>query len=290
MMLSTQTAVLAHRLGDAEAIRTLARVGYDAYDYSMFTNPSQEGHPLNGDDSLAYARELRQVADQAGIPCNQAHAPFPSYIAGNDAYNAAISPLIDRAVAFAAVLGAKSIVVHPIAVPDPDRQLALNLDLYHRLQPLCEQLGIKVALENMWGRDSTGTRIVPNVCSTGESFADYLDRLDSRYFTACLDLGHCGLVGEDAAAMIRQLGHDRLQALHVHDNNGLEDTHTAPFMSQMDFGSITKALADIQYSGEMTLESDNFLKGFPDEFLETAARFMHDIGRQLIRMVEQAGR
>ena len=286
MVLSTQSFYLSERLGEMTAIKVFKQAGYDAIDFSMFTNLSQPEHPLSQDNYRAYARQMRDVADENGIIFNQAHAPFPTYIEGQAAYNEKTYAGIIRAMEISSILGASIVVVHPVYLPDPAAKKELNLDIFRRLQPYCANLELKIALENMWGRDESGTRIVPNVCSTGESFAAYLDELDSRYFTACLDLGHCGLVGEDAAAMIRQLGHKRLLSLHVHDNNGLEDTHTVPFLGQMNWHSITEALADIQYAGDLTLESDAFLKGFPDAFLYRAARFMHDVGRYLIKKIE----
>lgn len=283
MILSTQTHGLSGRLGDAAAIRMLGQAGFDALDFSMFGNLTQAEHPLSQTGYLAYAQNLRQIAADAGVRFNQAHAPFPSRIEGNDTLNEQRFILIVKSLEIAAHLGASIVVVHPFYIPDSELKKRLNLAFYQRLQPYCQAYGIKVALENMWGVHPVSKRLIPNVCSTGESFAEYLDELDRRYFTACLDLGHCGLVNQDASEMIHILGHDRLLALHVHDNDFLSDTHTAPFLGKMDWVSITAALADIKYAGDFTFEADNFYAGFPDEFLPTAARFLHDIGRQLIR-------
>jgi len=285
MILSTQTHCLADRLGDAAAIRILAQAGFDALDFSMFNNLTRADHPLSQPGYREYAVNLKRIADDQGIRFNQAHAPFPSFIEGNAAYNEQTYPIITRAIEVAAILGASVVVVHPFSVSDSEQKKALNLAFYRRLQPLCESCGIKVALENMWGLHPVSRRIIPNVCSTGESFAEYLDELDPGCFTGCLDLGHSGLVNLDAADMIRILGHDRLRALHVHDNDFLNDTHTAPFLGKMNWAAITAALADIDYAGDLTFEADNFLVGFPDELLPAAARFLQDIGRHLIRMI-----
>jgi sugar phosphate isomerase/epimerase len=286
MILSTQSSHLSERFGEIKAIKILKWAGYDAIDFSMFNNLNRPDHPLSQNDYREYALQMRQVADDAGIVFSQAHAPFPTYKAGDDAYNEKTFADIVRSLEIAAILGASIVIVHPVYLPDIQEKKAFNMSLYRRLQPYCESLEIKVALENMWGRDETGKHNVPVVCSTGDSFCEYLDALDSRYFTACLDLGHCGLVGEDAAAMIRTLGHRRLLSLHVHDNNFRDDTHTVPFMGQMDWQAITAALADINYAGDLTLEADGFLKGYPDAFLPQAARFMQEIGRHLIRMID----
>ncbi len=285
MLLSTQTERIGSRLGDAEAVRILCEAGFDALDFSMFRFQSPDDW-LYSDKYEERARELRRIADGCGVPFNQSHAPFPSLIEGNDEYNHVAFDRIVRAMQVSAILGAKIMVVHPFFLRDPAEKKHANFDFYRKLQPHCAEFGVRVALENMWGWDAVKEKIIPNVCSTGESFAEYLDMLDSRYFTACLDLGHCGLVGEKAAGMIRALGHDRLKALHVHDNDHRSDIHTAPYYGKMDWGSIIQALADIRYDGDFTFEADNFFAGIPDALLPDAAIYLQKIGRFFIRSIQ----
>ena len=289
MILSTQTAALSYRLGDEAAVRILSQAGFDAIDFSMFINVTEADHPLGQSDFRSYTQNLRQIADQSGIVFNQAHAPFPTYKENEPAYNKKIFADIVRALEISSILGAEIVVVHPVFLADEQAKKNLNLDIYQRLQPYCAEFSVKVALENMWGINPESGKNIPNVCSSGAAFAEYIDALDSRYFTGCLDLGHCGLVGEDAAEMIRQLGPDRLLALHVHDNDLKRDVHTAPFLGKMNWQTITAALSEIDYAGDLTLEADNFLVGMPTEFLPTAVRFLHDIGRQLIKMIQGDG-
>ena len=106
-------------------------------------------------------------------------------------------------------------------------------------------------------------------------------------FTACLDLGHCGLYGFDAAETIRGLGH-RLGALHVHDNDYQTDAHTAPYLGKMHWDTICEALRDVQYGGDFTLEADNFFNHFPEDLAPSVAKLMHDIGRELIERIKAA--
>lgn len=287
MQLSTQTAHLGTRLGETEAVKILCEAGFDALDYSMFgfSNPD---YPLNNGGYQAHVKNLRDIASAYGVPFNQAHAPFPSFIDNNNSYNELTFQQIVRAMEVASILGAKTIVVHPFYLSDTSAMKQKNIDFYNRLKPYCEAYNIKVALENMWGWDAANQKIIPNICSNGPEFAEYVDALDSRCFTACLDLGHCGLVGDNAADMIRALGHDRLKALHVHDNDGIHDTHTAPYFGQMDWAAITAALAEIRYDGELTLESDNFYLPLPTSAMPAAAKLLHDIGRSLIQSIESA--
>jgi sugar phosphate isomerase/epimerase len=67
--------------------------------------------------------------------------------------------------------------------------------------------------------------------------------------------------GDGAPEMIRALG-NRLQALHIHDNDRLHDSHQIPFSMDMDFGAIVDALKEIGYSGYLTLEADRYLSAY----------------------------
>lgn len=286
MILSTQTDYLTHRFGIEKGIRMLCEAGFDALDFSMFALFSEK-NPLNTEGN-GYVENIKKIASEYGVYFNQAHAPFPSSKEKDEEYNKKAFKAIVRAMEICNILEIGVVIVHPTDISNKQEKKQYNLDFYNRLLPYCEKYNVKVALENMWGYDSVAKKIIPNVCSTAEELAEYVDALDSKYFTVCLDLGHCGLVGEDAANMIRVLGHDRLTSLHVHDNDGVNDSHTAPFFGVMDWNSITRALAEIDYVGDFTFEADNFFLRKPDELLPVTARYMHDIGRVLIGMIENA--
>lgn len=289
MIISTQTDVLSQRFSQEEAIRILAKAGYDAYDISLFSM-LRDDDVFNSDAYLDYTQKLKAVADACGIACNQAHAPFPSSKA-DDAYNQSIFHRIVRSMEIAATLGAKQIIVHPVQhLYYPENAAALqemNHRFYMALQPYCEKFGIKVALENMFQRDPRRGVLITSTCNEPGEFSAYFDALPSEHFTCCLDIGHCGLIGQDAANFIRKLGHDRLGALHVHDNDFHRDAHTLPLMGALDWNAITDALADIRYKGEFTQEADNFLAKLPRELLPQACAMMCSVARYLASEIER---
>ena len=117
----------------------------------------------------------------------------------------------------------------------------------------------------------------------------YVDTLDSEYMVACLDLGHVGLPERDDTVQdfIRALGHDRLKALHVHDNDYVTDAHLLPYLGKMDWAEITQALADIDYDGNLTYEvAPSLINTTDDTFTALGAKFMADVGRHLINSIE----
>lgn len=290
MIISTETDSFARKFGDHDAIKYLAKAGFDAFDYSMFAMLDKNiTHPLIRDDYKEYAQSLRRTADENNIICNQSHAPFPSYISADDKYNEIIIHAIIRAMEVSAILGAKIIIVHPITSGNPLQFKEMNFEFYNNLLPYCKKFNIKIALENMWGWDSQNKKVMPAPCSTGSEFCEYLDMLDKDWFVACLDLGHGEMQGSGAvssAELIYALGHDRLKALHVHDNDKINDSHSLPFIGKINWDEIMCALKAINYDGDFTFEADYFFNGFPPELYLSAAALMLDIGRYFIRKYE----
>lgn len=287
MLTSTQTHVLADRLGLEKALRLIFEAGFDCYDFSLF-DMLKEDNVFNCPDYLEETKKIRAYADALGLPCNQAHAPFPSsmpFTPENIGYNSAIYDKLTRSMEIAATLGAKAIVIHPQAEVDYMKnreQLAeQNVIFYRSLTPFAQKYGIKIAVENMWQVNPIGGAIVDSVCGRPEEFAAMMDALDPAYFVACLDIGHAALCGHDPADFIRTLGQGRLHALHVHDVDGINDLHTMPFLSKVDFDAVTDALREIGYDGEITLEADKFYHRMPDAILPEAAKLMSAAARAI---------
>lgn len=284
MILSTQTDVLGHLYGEAQAIRMLAEAGFDAFDLSLFDMFSDPNYPMNQPNYREYAASLRAAADEAGIFCNQAHAPFASS-EGDPEKDEARFQTIVRSMEIASIVGAKIIVVHPKHHLDYRTHAAqlkeLNLEFYRRLIPYCQQFGIKAACENMWQYNDSARRIRDSVCSRPQEFCEYLDEIDSPWIVGCLDVGHTALTDEDLPAFVHAMGPERLQALHVHDNDLCADSHTLPFTLGIDFPAFTKALRESGYQGDFTLEADAFLLKFPKELVPEALRLMYCTGRYL---------
>ncbi len=273
MKTSTQTLYLANTYGPEKAIKIMCETGFDCIDYSMFGGKKGK-MDIEKDSFLYEMNNLRNVAESYGVAFNQAHAPFASFREGDVEYNQWVKPLIIKSIEASGILGVKYIIVHPFTVSKNQKQA--NLDFFNSLIPYAKKHNVKIAIENMFGWDAESKTHCKNVCSDGAELCDYIDSLNSEHIVACLDIGHCGLVGEDAAQMILQLGHDRLKCLHIQDNDKQTDQHSMPFTGKLDFKGIMKALKDIDYDGELTLEADNFLRKFPDELLKDAALLMYN--------------
>ncbi len=283
MILSTQTHAAAAAFGQETAVEMIAAAGFDAADMSMFYEDDTKWMFEPGFEPRVL--KLRALAEENGVYFNQAHAPFPTVKANDEEYNRVNLPRVVRSIEIAGMLGVKNIVVHPVVFPENQKER--NLQMYLDLLPHAKRAGVKIALENMWGRDPRRGVICKNVCSDAAGLADYVDALPEEFFTICLDIGHIGLVGDYEAPTIEALGADRLTCVHIHDNDYIHDSHVCPFTMKLPWKEIAAAFAKIGYRGDITLEADDFLFPLPKALYPSALRMMHDAGRELIRMIEE---
>ena len=191
----------------------------------------------------------------------------------------------------ASIMGVRDIVVHPRQhlpyATNVDKLFEENVALYKSLIPYCEKWNIRVCAENMWQFDQKRRVIIHSTCARPEEFAALLDAVDSPWIVGCLDIGHCAITSVDPVDAIRILGSKRLQALHVHDVDYVDDNHNMPFTQKLDWAAITAALAEIGYNGDFTFEADAFLWPYPLPLLPDAMAFMVKVGKYLASEVER---
>ena len=281
MKTSTEIRSAARIIGEERAVEYVAKAGFDAWDFSLtpmcnydwgkkIVLPSD--HPLAGSDYLKFARKLKQIGLDNGIHCNQSHAPYPT--SSKD-----VCSYFKRSLECTAEAGGKICVIHP----DNDKSPEENAEIYNGILDFAKEVGVKIATENMWNWDHEKGHSSFAACATPKSFCDHVDVINDDFFVACLDIGHAEMLGSDTNApeMVRALGKKRLQALHIHDIDGVDDNHQIPFSMNVDFDAVTKALKEIGYDGYYTLESSSYLKDYTEhnvlqglkDLAEAASRF-----------------
>ena len=281
MIFATQTQMTADRFGLVKGTEMLCQAGYPAIDFSISFVKEEKDLPSDADLAA-----MKETAARYGAFFNQAHAPF-----GYQLFTTKIMPFLPKIFAAAAKVGARQMVIHPL---QPGRYYGrekeifdLNADFYRGLAPLAKEYGVKVAIENMWQYNPVSHEIVDDICADPRELADLYDAVDDPdNFTVCLDIGHVPLCNREPEDAVRILGHDRLGALHVHDVDYVNDLHTLPGMGKINWDTVCRALGEIDYKGEFTLEADMFLCRFEDEFFPTALRFMADRARFLAELVD----
>ncbi len=287
MKISTETASIAKLVGEQKGVELIAKAGFDAFDFSICDAfPYHWGErkiisttsPLCSNNALAYCRKLKQIAEDNGIVCNQSHAPFP--VCDKEVYST-----IPFALECTAEAGGKICIVHP----DNDKTAEENAEMYFELLPIAKSFGVKIATENMWNWDHSVDHARPAACSDAKSFLEHLNAVNDEYLVACLDIGHAEMKGLDTNSvdMINALG-DKLQALHIHDNDMWHDTHQIPYSMQIDFDKIAKALKGINYSGYFTLEAISYLNAFTPDTAMQGLKDLLESAKKLVKTYEKA--
>ncbi|MDX1980153.1 MAG: sugar phosphate isomerase/epimerase family protein [Bryobacteraceae bacterium] len=96
------------------------------------------------------------------------------------------------------------------------RKVDAAFNALEELRIFAKQRGVEILLEN-----------IPNHLSSAERLVHFLEitHLDLGF---CLDTGHANMnEGVEAAYHIMR---DRIRSTHVHDNNGVQDTHLYPYL------------------------------------------------------------
>ena len=73
-----------------------------------------------------------------------------------------------------------------------------------------------------------------------------------------------------------------MECTHVHDNDGIHDSHTLPFYGTTNWESVMEALAEIGYEGNLNYESGLFVNNVPGCLREDGAKYMAKVGKYLI--------
>ena len=268
------------KMGDIETIlRAMKEAGFEAYDFNLCKDDKNSF--IEEADYIEKAYALRAFADKIGIMCNQTHAIFPTWMVGEEEYNATHFPLHERALRITGILGGEVCVFHPTSNGTPES----NAEVFSRLLPVAKEFNVKIGIENMFRWDSEKNMAKFAACSDGKRFKAQMDLLDSQWFVANVDTGHCEVEGLDTSCVeiIRVLG-DRVKALHVQDNNKKTDNHFIPFFGKIDFIEIFKALKEVGYKGDVNLEP-TVPAAFPVELYPSIMKLMADIANYLKGML-----
>ena len=279
-----------------QKVKLFQTAGFTAMDYSLCEMVRADS-PFCQDGYRGEAADIRAITDRMGFPVVQTHAPFQfsaEYWEGS-LFEEITFPRMVRSLEISAMLGAKISVVHPIhpiVYKGHEEELyERNMTYYKRLLPYCREYGVKVAVENMFQRDPRYKCITHDTCSRPEELIRYVDGLNSEYAVACLDIGHVGLPVQqeiEAADFVRKLGHDRLQSLHIHDNDYTNDQHLPPYFGKINWAEVSRALGEIDYQGDFIYEIKHDLILDKDEgFLPIAAGFLGSVGKHLTSMIDE---
>ena len=259
--------------GFEEGVYRIKMQGYDCMDYQEFVNTETE---LFQKDSIQFANYLREqalVCKQAGLEIYQTHGPWR--------YPPQDATVMDRAERFekmiravegTAILGCKNMVIHPImpfGINDEGHEIEtydINLEFMGKLAEIGKANDVVICYENM-PMPLLSMASVP-------ACLKLVNEINSDYLKMCLDTGHSAITKNPPGEAARMIGREKLQALHIHDNNGKHDVHIHPYAGVIDWEDFCMALREIEFNGVMNLEIKT-QKKLPRELRESEEKNLY---------------
>jgi sugar phosphate isomerase/epimerase len=213
----------------ATAFATAARLGYDAVEVMVWTDPvTQE------------AGALRALSRLHGIPVASVHAPtllLTQRVWGTEPW-----AKIDRSIDLALEVGAGTVVLHP-----PFRwQREYAAEFVEGVAVREHDTGIRLAVENMYPWRTARRDMM--------AYLPHWDPVEQPYDNVTLDLSHTATAGSDALLMARELW-DRLAHVHLADGLGsFKDEHLVPGRGTQPCAAVLELLADSGWAGDVVVE------------------------------------
>lgn len=245
-----------------EALRDPALAALSASGYSKLELWLAAPHvPWNEDRPL---REFAARLQDHGLEAASVHLPFypsvPKLLEEGARWSLIDPARADRAEALsaasdglfaAAALGADRGVLHLGWQKDAwdGHSHEWAREAVRELIPVAREAGVKLLLENII---SSGTRVA--------KLMELLEEVDpQREVGLCVDLGHAHVEGnilEELALALPRLDH-----LHMHDNDGTQDSHLAPGQGTIPWGEVYRMLESAGFDGHAALELRDPSKG-----------------------------
>lgn len=189
---------------------------------------------------------IRQKLADYGLTITGHTDPHLPAIYPNERIHALTLKELQHAIVFFNEVGAKKITLHPydtrinISLAEKVEQ---NKKIIRKLLPSCEEKNLTLMMENsVYPFDSP------------HFYLDLLQEFPDLKFH--LDIGHCNIRHDPVELIDKYFYHfgDRIQHLHMHDNNGERDEHLTLGCGNIDWLSVVKLIKKYHYDGTITLE------------------------------------
>lgn len=230
--------------------------GYDCIDFGM-SNTETVPYTLEGAALDDYIAKEKALAAEAGITIWQVHGPWrwpPQDTTEED--RAERMEKMKFSIRVTALLGCKNWIVHPImpfginelGTDDAQKTWDLNVTFMRELLACAKEHDVIICFENM---------PMPNFSlGSVEAIMRFVREMDDDHFRVCLDTGHVNVFeGQSLYDAVLMIG-DKLQTLHVHDNNGRSDEHRMPwFGGTADWEGFGRALREVGFDGVFSYET-----------------------------------
>ena len=276
MKIATTTAEILPHVGTdfVKATRFYRGTGFRYLDFSFYRAVTQPDHPLMRDDWRDAIHAVKKVSDEEGFVWVQAHLPACKLV--DEGKDVGLEACL-RAIEACGILGIENAVIHSsfgegdFRYPqDEAAYIETNKPFFRALIPAMEQYGVNVLLENSCEVNTRGLYFP----MTGADLNRMIEALDHPRFGACWDVGHANISGFKQSEQLEILK-GKLDALHIHDNDGLRDSHLPPFDGNVDWEDVAFGLRCCGFSGILDIEVTAWA-------LDGDARVREDFGRKVL--------
>lgn len=285
-------------LGLDAGLAAIKAAGFEVLDQGLgflswgdVTRASNETVPFYSDDNAvsAYVAEITEATKRHGLAFGQFHAPFPPYNPANDMTLKMMMFVTKRSIEITAACGCDKIVIHPCLDWDlgrnaltPKEEWDLNIRFYSELIPTLKENRVLCCIENMILFDPN-KKPFGSVCTQAYQANRYVQSLNEiageRLFGICLDTGHLLLAGVDIENTIMELG-ENFVALHIHDNDGRDDQHNAPYVGGiLQWDRFIRGLKNSGYQGNLSFETGGALGRYPKPLLVPALNLLGETAK-----------
>lgn len=259
MKLSTSTADLGYFSDSiAEQLPLFKETGFKTFDLSLY-RINYPGSPYLASNDL-WKHEIEAAGEKAaelGFSFCQSHSPAGIYFGSEEERESLI--LSTRcSIEACGMLGIKDLVVHNHASPDltPTRFMQENKKFNQLFFADMEKHGVNILVENGTRKHSAYFYLYD-----GAMIREYIEYVDHPQLFACWDTGHAHMdnqEGDYQYKSILDLG-DLLRGVHIADNKGEKDDHTAPYFGTCNFAPVIQGLLDIDFQGTFNFETNRIL-------------------------------
>ena len=226
--------------------------GFDCVDYQYLASSDSPVWKLSDGEREKLIADTAKAVEKNGLEIYQAHGLWPAddLTEENRLLNAEFTA---KQIRCCKALGCKRLVIHtvlPCGYTDEggkkkDFVFKENVKRIEYLLPVAKECGVILCVENLpFDMDISPVKGV-------KKLVDFFSDENVKF---CFDTGHANYKKEDIYQDLILMGKD-IEALHVHDNRGLNDDHTPPYTGKIDWTAFKRGLKDIGFNGCISLET-----------------------------------
>lgn len=196
------------------------------------------------------AQAVLRLCEQVGIRVCMMHGATHLTLEGDLEHRDKLWVEFNRAnLRFISVLGGNCVVVH---LPRTSKGSLRNhvqssRQLLDQILPCAERNGVKIGLENSPGGSGPHDYWAGN----RELIGLLLEKYPPEQVGMCFDSGHANIRNE---LDMLDLHAKRVIAVHLHDNDGIQDQHLLPGQGSIAWDKVLGVLKHCGYSGPINLE------------------------------------